>query len=79
MPTVSRRELDSDDIVSAFGLVKMRGPAATAFGNFDSMCRGKSKFETKERADRMTRRKKGLVSFRCRFCHSWHIGNHLDK
>jgi len=78
MPTVSRSEMNSDDIVAEFGLVKVRGPVAQAFGTFTSACRGKTKYETYEKAKRNARRRKGLVSYHCRFCGNWHNGNHLD-
>lgn len=77
MPIVSREELNSDDIVASFGLVKMRGRPAAAFGTFDSMCRGKTKYESLDRAKRGARRRKGLVPYHCRFCKFWHFGNHL--
>lgn len=79
MPTVSRAELNSDDIVASFGLVKMRGPAAQAFGTIASSCRGKTNYETYEKAKRGARRLKGLVSYHCRFCHGWHNGNRADR
>ncbi len=79
MPTVSRAELNSDDIVAAFGLVKMHGPAARAFGTATSSCCGKTKYETYERAQRNARRHKGLVSYHCRFCHFWHNGHRLSR
>lgn len=79
MPTVSRNELNSDDIVAHFGLVQMRGRASGAFGTFTSQCQGKTKYESRERADRGARRMKGLVAFRCNFCRFWHTGNRLDR
>jgi len=79
MPTVSRAELDSEDIVAEFGLVRITRRKPSGFGTFDSMCRGKTKFESKVVSDRAARRRRGLVSFRCKYCGCWHIGNHLDR
>ena len=79
MPTVSRSELNSDDIVAHFGLVQMRGRTTGAFGTFASQCQGKRKYESKDAASRGARRLKGLVPFRCGFCHAWHNGHRLDR
>lgn len=70
--------MSSDDIMREFGLVKVRASNTGSFGTFESMCKGKTKHETKTSADRASRRMKGLVSFHCRYCHGWHVGNHLD-
>lgn len=76
---IAPRTAPEPDIVASFGLVKMRGPAAQAFGTITSSCRGKTKYETYEKAKRGARRLKGLVSYHCRFCHGWHNGNRLDR
>lgn len=78
MPTVSRAEMNSDDIIREIGLVKPAPRLKTSFGPEESMCKGKTKYESLERAKRGARRLKGLVPYRCRYCGNWHTGNHLD-
>lgn len=82
MPTVSREELASEDIVAERGLVRMkrsddRSPGA--FGTPLSMCEGKKPFDGKSHADYAARRYPGRNSYRCRYCRKWHVGNSLDK
>lgn len=82
MPTVRRAELESDDIVAAFGLVKMRcvSTATTeSHGSRASQCSGKKSFSSKKKADFAARRLSGCVSYRCRYCHDWHVGGKLDR
>lgn len=78
MPILSRAEMNSDDIIREIGLVKMSAIKIGSFGTFESMCKGKTKYESLERAKRGARRLKGLVPYRCRYCGCWHTGNHLD-
>lgn len=77
MPIVSRAELNSDDIIREIGLVKPSPRLKTSYAAEESMCKGKTKHGTLEKAKRAARRMKGLVPYRCRYCGSWHTGNHL--
>lgn len=72
----------ADDIIAERGLIRMRrdsNVSQKAVGTPMSGCDGKVSFLNKPAADQSAQRHRGRVSYRCKFCRSWHVGNRLDK
>lgn len=40
-----------------------------------AQCLGKIKFDSRARAQKASDRKSGRNIYRCRQCHTWHVGN----
>lgn len=83
MPTVTRSEMNrTADIMAERGLVRMRqskDASPISRGTSTSGCDGKVPFLNKPAADQSARRHRGRVSYRCKHCRHWHVGNRLDK
>lgn len=74
VPTVSRAELSSDDIVAETGIVRMRNNTTTSnHGTATSSCTGKVQHASKADA-KVAQRHRGQTAYRCRFCRCWHNG-----
>lgn len=74
-PTVTRAELNSDDIIAEPRLVPIRRRRVDGVGSPMAACKGKTGFEAKSNADVAAARLHGLSSYRCPHCRLWHVGN----
>lgn len=80
LPTVTRAELDSDDIIREVGVDRPRSrfsDSTHAYGTPLAGCQGKTKYPNKAAAEKSTRR--GLVTYKCKYCRNWHTGNPSGK
>ena len=78
MPTLSRRELEADDIVAELRLRKMRQSRKDiGTGPAEIQCRDKRKFSNRAEAEQSIRTRK-ICAYRCRICRKWHVGARIS-
>lgn len=81
MPTVTRAAMNrAEDIIREVGLVRVSHAVKNkGSGSAAAQCEGKKPFATFRAAEVVARKGHGISTYRCRFCHAWHVGGGVIK